>query len=186
MWTVFWYRQTTEWRIWFSMLSFLLSFSKWWWGVVFLFVCLAGWFCSLYYSSYSYFLLLSSVILACEHIVIKLVLCTSILNLLFGSYYSCLGIRILYYTYTYDTYNPIHLSSLEICSKEFFWSVSNALDKEDKVSSVLFLETNRILFLFWLLIGFALSTQTTSSLTSFTLCIYDFHKYWREIWHLNQ
>lgn len=177
MWTVFWYRQTMEWRIWFSMLSFLPSFSKWWWGVVFLFVCLAGWFCSLYYSSYSYFLLLSSVILACKHIVIKLALCTSILNLLFGGYYSCLGT---------DMYNLIHLSSLEICSKEFFWSVSNALDKEDKVSSVLFLETNQILFLFWLLIWFALSTQTTSSLTSFTLCIYDFHKYWQGIWHLNQ
>lgn len=87
-------------------------------------------FCWIYCPRYLYFhFLLSSVILAYERIVDKLALCTSTLNLSFGGYYSCLGT---------EMYNLIQLSTLEMCRKGGFWGVGNALDKEDKASSVLF------------------------------------------------
>lgn len=117
VWIIFWYRLTTKRRIQFPMLSLLLSFRFFSW-------CIGYndfWVCLLYHSSYLYFLLLSSVILPYEHIVNKLALRTSALNLLFGGYCSCSDT---------EMYNLIHLSTLAVCSKEVFWAVSNALDTE--------------------------------------------------------
>lgn len=88
------------------------------------------WFCWIYCPRYLYFLFLpSSVVLAYEPVVNKLALCTSTLTLSFGGYYSCLGT---------EMYNLIQLSTLEVCGKGGFQGVGNALDKEDKASSILF------------------------------------------------